>query len=84
MTATRRPVQPEDLLRIKTVTDVQLAPDGRRVAFVVTELDADADEVRSTIWLVTADGGRPVQLTYGPRRDGAPRWSPDGRFLAFL
>ncbi len=84
MTAARRPVQPDDLLRIKTVTDVQIAPDGRRIAFVVTELDAESDEIRSRIWLVSADGGPTRPLTYGPGRDSAPRWSPDGRFLAFL
>jgi dipeptidyl aminopeptidase/acylaminoacyl peptidase len=83
-TASPRPVQPEDLLAIKTVADVQIAPDGSRIAYVLTTIDADQDETRSTIWVVSASGGEPVPFTRGPRRDSAPRWSPDGRFLAFL
>lgn len=81
---TARAARPEDLLRIKSIGDVQMAPDGRRIAYQLTELDAEADEVRASIWLVAADGGEPVRLTRGPKRDTAPRWSPDGSTLAFL
>ena len=75
---------PEDLLRIRFVSDPQLHPDGRRVAFVVTTLSEARDEYLSTIWIVDVDGGEPRQFTRGPRRDTAPRWSPDGRWLAFV
>jgi dipeptidyl aminopeptidase/acylaminoacyl peptidase len=67
-----------------TVSDAQISPDGRAVAFVRTDTDLASDDYRSTIWLVPADGGETVQLTRGPRKDTAPRWSPDGRFIAFL
>jgi dipeptidyl aminopeptidase/acylaminoacyl peptidase len=77
-------VRPEDLAAIVTVSDAQISPDGRTVAFVRTEIDLDADDYRSTIWIAAADGGSPVQLTRGPRKDTAPRWSPDGRFIVFL
>ena len=83
-TAASRPVQPEDLLAIKTIADVQVSPDGSRVAYVVNEIDAEKDEYRSTIWVVPTAGGEAVQFTRGLKRDDAPRWSPDGRFLAFL
>src|SRR6266542_5294687 len=79
-----RPVRPEHLLAIKTVADVQLAPDGRRVAYVLTEVDAKKDENRSAIWVVPADGGESVRFTQGTKRDTAPRWAPDGSALAFL
>src|SRR5207253_1443260 len=58
--------------------------DGDRVAFVVSEIDVERDEYRSAIWVLAADGGRPLRFTRGPKRDSAPRWSPDGEHLAFL
>jgi len=79
-----RPVEPEDLLALRTIADVQLAPGGQRVAYTLTEIDAAADDYRSAIWVVPASGGEPRRLTHGSRRDSAPRWSPDGRWLAFL
>jgi dipeptidyl aminopeptidase/acylaminoacyl peptidase len=78
------PVQPDDLLAFVTVSDVQIAPDGQRVAYVLTGIDAGADEYRGAIWMVARAGGDPVRLSRGPGRDVAPRWSPDGRWLAFL
>jgi len=84
MTEPRRDVRPEDLAAIATVGDAQLSPDGETVAFVRTDIDLASDEYRSTIWTVPAAGGEPAQLTRGPHRDTAPRWSPDGRTLAFL
>jgi len=75
---------PEDLTRIQFVTDPQLSPDGRRVAFVVTMLSEERDEYLSNIWVVDVAGGAPRRFTAGPRRDLEPRWSPDGSRLAFL
>ena len=75
---------PEDLTRVLFVTDPQLSPDGRRIAFVVTSLSDERDEYLSNIWVVDAAGGAPRRFTAGPRRDTEPRWSPDGTRLAFL
>jgi dipeptidyl aminopeptidase/acylaminoacyl peptidase len=75
---------PHDLLQIRFVSDPQLSPDGRRVAFVVTLLSEDRDEYLSAIWIVDVAGGSLTRFTHGPLRDTAPRWSPDGRRLAFL
>ena len=78
-----RPLAWDDLYRIPFVSDVQLAPDGSRVAFVVTQADKEADENRSSIWTVAVNGESDAEpLTRGPH-DGSPRWSPDGRWLAF-
>ena len=79
-----RAMTPQDLTRIRTASDPQIAPDGRRVAFVVTTLSAERDEYLSNIWLVDADGGEPRRFTTGPGRDSRPRWSPDGTRLAFV
>ena len=75
---------PEDLTRILFVTDPQLSPDGRRIAFVVTSLSEERDEYLANIWIVDMTGGAPRRFTAGPRRDIEPRWSPDGARLAFL
>lgn len=78
-----RPLDYEDLYRLRLASDPQISPEGGRVAFVVTTADKDADENRSRIWVVRTDGDAPEQLTRGDK-DGHPRWSPGGRMLAFL
>jgi dipeptidyl aminopeptidase/acylaminoacyl peptidase len=79
-----RPIQLDDLFAIKSVSDVQLSPDGIQCAYVLSEVDATSDDYRTTIWVVRCDGGKPKQFTQGPRHDSAPRWSPDGQSLCFL
>ncbi|MHB8339953.1 MAG: TolB family protein, partial [Mycobacteriales bacterium] len=76
-----RPLDYEDLYRIPLPSDPQLAPDGSSVAYVRTVADRETDGYRSEIWLASV-GDPPRRLTTGPA-DGAPRWSPDGRTLAF-
>ena len=84
MTAAGRAMVPEDLTRLRFVSDPQLSPDGRRVAFVVTTLSEERDEYLSNIWVVDVEGGEPRRFTAGRGATPAPRWSPDGRRLAFL
>lgn len=81
---TPRPMEPHDITRIRFVSDPQIAPDGRTVAFVVTTLAEERDEYLSNIWTVSTEGGEPRRFTTGPRRDTTPRWSPDGSRLAFI
>lgn len=73
-----------DLTRLRGVSDPQISPDGRRVAFVVTTASDEKDAYFSNIWIVGADGGEPRRFTTGPTRDTTSRWSPDGRWLAFV
>jgi dipeptidyl aminopeptidase/acylaminoacyl peptidase len=65
--------------------DVQVSPDGSQCAFVLVRMDRDQNVQKASIWIVPSDGSAPARrLTSGPRRDAMPRWSPDGRWLAFL
>jgi dipeptidyl aminopeptidase/acylaminoacyl peptidase len=80
----RRPLTLDDLLQLTGVQDVSVSPDGQWVAYTVTAVDREADKRRSAIWMVNWEGTQDVRLTYGPDSDTSPRWSPDGRYLAFL
>ncbi len=75
----------DDLLNIKSISDPQVAPDGERVAYVVAEaaLEVGESSASSRIWTVAATGENDRQVTQGPGSDDLPRWSPDGRMLAF-
>ena len=73
----------DDLLAVKGVSDPQVSPDGRWVVYVVSELDRATDKTNSDLWLVPLAGGEPQRLTTAPGADNHPRWSPDGKTIAF-
>ncbi len=78
-------MRPEDVYALTSVGDPRISPDGRRVAYVVTRIDEEANAYRTAIWVSALDGSQdPRQLTAGTRADHSPRWSPDGRWLAFV
>jgi len=76
-------LQVEDLFALKRVSEPQISPDGRWIAYVVQTFDKAKNASNRQIWLVPAAGGAPRQITSAGSND-RPRWSPDGRQLAFL
>lgn len=77
-------MQPADLALLRLPGAPTLSPDGRYAVLAVTRMDLDEDTYLARLWLVPTDGSAaPQELTRG-WRDSAPRFSPDGRWLAFL
>jgi dipeptidyl aminopeptidase/acylaminoacyl peptidase len=73
-----------ELLKVRRIADPQISPDGRWIAFTVTDPDVAANKSRTQIYLVAAEGGEPRALTSGEQSSEQPRWSPDGKRLAFI
>src|SRR5256714_13382461 len=74
---------PEASLNLRSISDLQFSPDGARLAFVVTEPPKGTGRLRH-IWLYERHGGMVRQFTFSGRSESSPRWSPDGKELAFL
>ena len=79
-----RPLEPEDITRIRKVDDPQLSPAGASVAYTVGTMDLAKDKRATNLWLARWDGSENRALTSGQNKQAHPRWSPDGRTLAFL
>ncbi len=82
--ASKRSMEVEDVLALSSVADPQISPDGRYVAYVVTERDDEENINDSDIWIVATEDGDPIRLTYHRGSDDSPRWAPDGSWLGFL
>jgi dipeptidyl aminopeptidase/acylaminoacyl peptidase len=78
----KRPITIDDLYKLTTIEDPRFSPDGRWIAYVHLTVNKGENAYNRDIWLASADGGKPIQLTRGGK-DSQPRWSPDGSMLAF-
>ncbi len=81
----KRSLTLDDLWRFQHIEDLSLSRDGAQAAYVVRRRVRDADRWDGDLWLVSTSGGDPRQLTRDESaNDWAPKFSPDGKYLAFL
>jgi dipeptidyl aminopeptidase/acylaminoacyl peptidase len=73
-----------DLFGLQWVEDPQIRPDGREIAYVRMSYDIMSDRPRQAIWLMDVDTGTQTPLVSGPGAHFSPRWSPDGKRLAYV
>src|SRR5437899_4596674 len=84
LSAQKRAITIDDYLALKAVGDPQLSPDGRWVAYTVTDYSLKDNRGTTRIWLADVATGQTREVTAGPGSDRQPRWAPDGKSLAFV
>ncbi len=81
---TKRPFSVDDFIKLKMVLDPQISPDGKWIAFTVTENDLKKDKTETQIWMIPSQGGEAMPMTAKGYSASQPRWSPDNRYISFL
>jgi len=84
MATRNRRLTAEDLWRLARPAQPTLSPDGAQACVSVTTYDMEENKGASRLWLLSTFGGEPRQLTQAGEKDAGPRWSPDGRLIAFV
>src|SRR5205823_13837668 len=79
-----RTLKPEDFAAVRDVDEPNISRDGNFVVYVVKTADMEKDKLVGNLWLAKWDGSENRALTFGNKGASHPRWSPDGKWIAFL
>ena len=80
----KRSLNLDDLAKVHDISNPQVSPDGKWVAYMVSTIDRDADKRLTHIWMANWEGDTELQLTNSKESESSPRWSPDGKYLSFV
>jgi len=80
----KRALTIDDLFKLKRVGNPQLSPNGKWVAYTVTEVDLEKDKSETRVWMTPVSSGDAIPMTAKGSSASMPKWSPDGKYLSFL
>ncbi len=83
-TSTKRPITATDLYEFKLISEPQISPDGTLAVYCQHEVDKETEKKYAHLWAVDLPDGEPRQFTFGKHADTSPRFSPDGKTIAFI
>ncbi len=76
-------ISPKDLYKLQLISNCSLSPGGKTVVYPVHRVDAKTEKKYANLWTVDTESGNALQLTFGKQSDTNPKWSPDGKRIAF-
>ncbi len=80
----KKTIKAEDLYTAESINSARISPDGLHVIYSAQRVDRKTEKKFANLWLASTDAQHPIQFTFGDQRDDTPRWSPDGKQIAFL